>query len=156
MNRLPMKRSLVVVSLVTASIAAGCGVANTKSPGRFITTFSPEDAINKSYPPADGKKQPIVSSGAALVGSSGLGVTHRSISAELLLSEIEESQFLSKFKAEVGEQLRKYGAKVTGEGTGNKGEYLEYSEGAIAGVVEIAGMRASLENYRLILIVAER
>ena len=151
-----MKRSLIVVSLVTASIASGCGVSRSKSPGRFITAFSPEDAINKSYLRADGKKQPIVSNGTALVGSSGLGVTHRSVSAELLLSEADTSQFLTKFKSEVAEQLRKYGAKMTGEGSGDDGYSLEYSEGAIAGVVEIVGMRGSSENYRLILLMAER
>jgi len=149
-----MKRSLVVVSLMTASIAAGCGVAKTESPSRFITSFSAEDAINRAY--ADGKKQPIVSSGKASVGSGASRVTHRSISAELSLSEIDESQFLSKMKTEVAEQLRKYGAQTTGEGTGPGDSYLEYSEGAIAGVVEFSGMRGASETYRLVILIAER
>lgn len=151
-----MKRSIVVVSLVTASIAAGCGVATSKSPGRFITGFSPEDAINRAYVPADGTKQPIVSNSGALVGSGGLGITHRTISAELSLSETEESQFLSKIKSEVIEQLRKYGAKTTGEGAGTNDSYLEYSEGAIAGVVEVSGIRGASETYRLVILIAER
>jgi len=151
-----MKRSLVVVSLVTASLAAGCGVATTKSPSRFIMSFSPEDAINKAYFQGDGKKQPIVSNSGASVGSGGSRVTHRSISAELSLSETDESQFLSKMKNEVAEQLRKYGAKTTGEGAGTNDSYLEYSEDAIAGVVEFSGMRGAPETYRLVILIAER
>ena len=151
-----MKRSLAVVSLVTASIAAGCGVATTKSPSRFIKSFSLEESINKDYVQGDGKKQPIVSNCGASVGSSGLGVTHRSISAELSLSETAESQFLSKIKSELAEQLRKYGAKITGEGAGPNDSYLEYSQGPIAGVVEVSGMRGVSETYRLVILIAER
>src|SRR5262245_40868105 len=151
-----MKRSLVVVSLVTASIAAGCGVATIKSPSRFITRFSLEESINKDYAQGDGKKQPILSNSGASVGSSGLGITHRSISAELSLGETDESQFLSKIKTEVAEQLRKYGAKITGEGAGPNDSYLEYSQGSIAGVVEVSGMRGVSETYRLVILIAER
>src|SRR5262245_56476428 len=146
-----MKRPLVVVSLVTASIAAACGVATSKSPSRFITRFSPEDAINRAYVQGDGKKQPIVSNRGASVGSGGPRVTHRSISAELSLSETDETQFLAKIKTEVAEQLRKYGATTTGEGVSPNDCYLEYSEGPIAGVVEVSGMRGVSETYRLVI-----
>ncbi len=148
-----MKRSLVVASLVTASIAAGCGVATTKSPSRFITTFSPEDAINRAYSQPDGKK-PLVSNSGSSEGTGGLG--HRLISADVLLNETEEPQFLARMKTEVSEQLRKYGAKTTGEGSGTNDSYLEYSEGAIAGVVQISGMRGASDAYRVILLIAER
>ena len=85
-----------------------------------------------------------------------MGITHRTISAELSLSETEESQFLSKIKSEVIEQLRKYGAKTTGEGAGTNDSYLEYSEGAVAGVVEVSGIRGASETYRLVILIAER
>jgi hypothetical protein len=151
-----MKRSLVLFSVVAATIAGGCGVPTTKPPSRFITTFSPEDAMKRSYVQTEGKERPTVSNTAASAGSTGLGITHRAISAELSLSESEESQFLSKFKTEVTDQLRKYGAKTTGDGAGNNNYYLEYSEGAIAGVVEMYGMRGAADSYRLVVLIAER
>lgn len=151
-----MRRSLALFSLVTASIAGGCGGPAKKPPSKFMTTFSPEDAIKRSYVQSEGKKQPIVSSSGGLAGSGGLGITHRSISAELVFSETEASQFLSKLKSEISDQLRKYGARATGEGAGNDQYSLEYSEGAIAGLVEIWGVRGAGDNYRLIIIIAER
>jgi hypothetical protein len=106
----------MLLSLVTASIAGGCGGPATKSPSRFITSISPEDTLKRSYVQSEGRKQPIVSNGGGLTGSGGLGITHRSISAELQLSETEASQFLSKVKSEISDQLRKDGARTTGEG----------------------------------------
>jgi hypothetical protein len=146
----------VLFSLVTASIAGGCGGPATRPPSKFMTAFSPEDAIKRSYVQSEGKKQPIVSNSGGLAGSGGLGITHRSISAELVLSETEAFQFLSKVKSEISDQLRKYGARSTGEGTGDDQYSLEYSEGSIAGLVEMWGMRGAGDNYRLIIALAER
>jgi len=144
----------VVFGIMTASIAGGCGEPTTKPPSRFIKAFSPQEAIKRSYVQAEGKKPPTVSGGDT--SSGGLGITHRSMSVDLSLNEPAASEFLSRVKNETADQLRKNGARSTGEGSGNDEYYLEYSDGAIAGMVEIWGIRGADDNYRVIIIIAER
>lgn len=142
----------LIISVVVA-FAACSGIPETQS--AFLSAFSANDAIEKSYQSPTGTPG-IIKSGGESMAISGHRLSHHRIDrAELSISESEEPSFLTRIQGQIEQQLRSNGCELTGTGAGTGIFSIGYTDGKARGWVDIWGVRRTGDSYTLVITITE-
>lgn len=148
-----MKRSLITGIAAVMVLSACTKAPETKS--RFLSTFSAEEVIKKSYDQTNSNAGVSVSSGETSSASGSHRIYHRDVSAELRISERDQSPFLERIKSSIEQQVRDTGCTIVGGGSGTSNFSVAYTDGSVNGSIDIWGMPGSSDSYKVIIIISE-
>jgi hypothetical protein len=147
------RRDLFFFICVVIFVGACNATPGPKS--RFLSSFSARDAIKKSYGPDKNNEEFSLSTTqtSSVVGSRP--THHHDDTADVIVSQGDESAFLQRVKAEIEQQLHASGCKITDAGSGDGHYSLGYTDGKIYGWLELWGLRGMGDKYRIIITIAE-
>src|ERR1044071_2631049 len=101
---------------------------------RFVSAFSTDDVIKRSYSPAGSERPPNYSIDQSVTSEAG-GKYQRSDLATFDLKATDESRFIDRVKSEIETLITKSGGRVTGKSTRDDQHSILYEEGAIRGKI---------------------
>lgn len=145
--------ALFAIGWSVVALTSACSGALAKQ-SRFVSTFSADDVIKRSYSPTGSELPPHYSLDQSSTSDAGLGY-QRSAVANFDLNGTEESAFIDRVKREIESLIMKSGGRVTGRGTGDQ-HSIQYEEGPIRGKVNIVPSRGGGDALKLTLVVSEK
>ena len=74
---------------------------------------------------------------------------------ESKIENFDESDFLAKLNLQLGNEISNAGLKITGRGTGGDSFHIEYESSQFKGGVDVIGIRAEKDKYRVWCVVRE-
>lgn|SRR6185369_16724269 len=145
--------SLFAIGLSVVVLTSACSTPPMVK-SRFVSAFSTDDVIKRSYSPAGSEGPPRCSIDQSVTSEAG-GKYQRSDLATFDLKATDESQFIDRLKSEIEALITKSGGRVTGKSTGDRHSIL-YEEGAIRGKVDIGPSRGEGDALKLSLMITEK
>jgi len=121
---------------------------------RFVSTFSTDDVIKRSYSPAGTESPPHYSLDQLRTSGAGVGNQLSDI-ATFDLKGTDESQFLDRLKSEIEALIMKSGGRITGKSSSDP-HSIQYEEGPVRGKVEIVPSRREGDALNLSLTITEK
>ncbi len=144
---------IFVIGIVTVFVACSGGPPESKS--RFLSTYSAQDLVEKSYdrPPSDVGIR--VAGGSTSSVLDNRRIYHVDDTADLRIRPGDERSFLERIKAQIELQLQVAGCTATDAASGESNYSIAYTDGVVHGWINIGGMRRSDDDYRVVITITE-
>jgi hypothetical protein len=150
-----MKQRLFLFCCFAAALVLGACNRTPESKSRFLSSFSAADVIKKSYDQIDCKGELSVSASETSSVMASRRMYHRDESADLTISESDQTSFLERIKTNIEQQVRKSGCTIVGGGSGDISFSITYTDGSVTGWIDIWGMPGTPDKYKLIITITE-